>query len=154
MALQVTKGNGGRLHFSPRPADGARQGAGRVRPGWGAEAAGCRVQYWRGKSGRRYLHRVYSLLDCPALPEVNYILVQRSPKNGCLTLAVGQTVEPCGSANLAAVRHQAALRGANEIHIHQPAAGSGGRDFIEQDLRAAQFEALIAQLQTQVANGS
>ena len=24
--------------------------------------------YWRGASGRRYLHRVYSLVGCPAVP--------------------------------------------------------------------------------------
>lgn len=111
-------------------------------------------QYWRGKSGHRYLHRVYSLLDCPALPKANFILVQRSAENGCLTLAVGQTVEPCGSANLASLRHQAALRGANEIHIHQLAQDADERDFIEQDLRGAQFEELISDLKSGAANGA
>src|SRR4029077_8353939 len=33
--------------------------------------------YWRGASGRRYLHSVYSLIGCPALPRANYILVRR-----------------------------------------------------------------------------
>src|SRR5215510_11037456 len=33
--------------------------------------------YWRGASGRRYLHSVYTLIGCPALPRANYILVRR-----------------------------------------------------------------------------
>ena len=33
--------------------------------------------YWRGASGRRYLHSVYTLVGCPALPQANYILVRR-----------------------------------------------------------------------------
>ena len=120
-----------------------------------------RFQAWRGKSGTCYLHRVYSLLDCPALPEANFILVKRDADQGCLTLAVGQTSEPCGSANLASLRHHAALRGANEIHIFQQASaasktheGRQARDFIEQDLRAAQFEQLITDLKAGAANSS
>ena len=46
--------------------------------------------YWRGASGRRYLHSVYTLIGCPALPRANYILVRRYEDGRRLALAFGQ----------------------------------------------------------------
>ena len=36
--------------------------------------------YWRGASGRRYLHTVFPLIDCPLMHKVNYILVKRDSR--------------------------------------------------------------------------
>src|SRR6476620_241263 len=47
--------------------------------------------YWRGASGRRYLHSVYSLIGCPALPRANYILVRRYDDGRRVALSFGQT---------------------------------------------------------------
>jgi hypothetical protein len=63
--------------------------------------------YWRGASGRRYLHSVYSLIGCPALPRANYILVRR---------------------------YQGAKCGANEVHIHLLAETAEERGKVEADL--------------------
>ena len=63
--------------------------------------------YWRGASGRRYLHSVYSLIGCPALPRANYILVRRYQDGTRAALAFGQTRDETASLNLAHLRHQA-----------------------------------------------
>jgi hypothetical protein len=74
--------------------------------------------YWRGASGQRYLHTVFPLFDCPLMPRVNFILVQRDRDGTCRPLDIGQTVSHTDSLNLAHLRRKAALLGANEIHIH------------------------------------
>ncbi len=74
--------------------------------------------YWRGASGRRYLHTVFPLVDCPSMPKVNYILVQCGRDGTRRPLDIGQTVSDADSLNLAYLRRRAALLGANEIHLH------------------------------------
>lgn len=94
--------------------------------------------YWRGASGRRYLHSVYSLIGCPALPQANYILARREQDGGGHTpLAIGQTTGDAVSLNLAWLRHHGAKLGANEVHIHLLAETEAEREQICEDLRAA-----------------
>src|SRR5581483_4838598 len=47
--------------------------------------------YWRGASGKPYLHLVYSLLGCPAVPRANYVLVRSEVYGRCVARAFGQT---------------------------------------------------------------
>jgi hypothetical protein len=99
--------------------------------------------YWRGASGRRYLHSVYTLIGCPPLPRANYILVRR--QDGFLTpLAFGQTKDDAISLNLAHLRHQGAKLGANEVHIHLLAETPEERAQIEGDLTEAHFQRIAA----------
>jgi hypothetical protein len=93
--------------------------------------------YWRGASGRRYLHSVYSLIGCPALPRANYILVRRYQDGTRAALAFGQTRDETASLNLAHLRHQGAKCGANEVHIHLLAETAEERGKVEADLLAA-----------------
>lgn len=93
--------------------------------------------YWRGASGRRYLHSVYSLIGCPALPRANYILVRRYDDGTRAALAFGQTRDETASLNLAHLRHQGAKCGANEVHIHLLAETAEARAQVEDDLIAA-----------------
>ena len=93
--------------------------------------------YWRGASGRRYLHSVYSLIGCPALPRANYILVRRYDDGTRAALAFGQTKDETASLNLAHLRHQGAKCGANEVHIHLLADTPDARAEVEADLLAA-----------------
>ncbi len=95
------------------------------------------LQYWSGASGKRYLHVVYSLIDCPALPKANYILVHRHDDGSRVALAFGQTMDDAVSLNLAHLRHEGAKRGANEVHIHLLADTPRARDAVEADLRLA-----------------
>ena len=93
--------------------------------------------YWRGASGDRYLHIVYSLIGCPDLPKANYTLVRRHDDGRRIALALGQTKEDAMSLNLAHLRHEGAKRGANEVHIHLLADTPEARDTVEADLRLA-----------------
>jgi hypothetical protein len=93
--------------------------------------------YWRGASGQRYLHSVYSLIGCPALPRANYILVRRYDDGTRAALAFGQTRDETASLNLAHLRHQGAKCGANEVHIHLLADTADARTRVEADLLAA-----------------
>ena len=97
--------------------------------------------YWRGASGHRYLHMVYSLIGCPALPKANYILVRRYDDGRRAALALGQTKDDATSLNLAHLRHEGAKRGANEVHIHLVADTPEARDEVEADLRLAAITA-------------
>ncbi|MGH6865108.1 MAG: hypothetical protein ACREDO_02770 [Methyloceanibacter sp.] len=93
--------------------------------------------YWRGASGRRYLHSVYSLRGCPALPQANYILVRRYEDGRRVALAFGQTKDCAVTLNLAHLRHEGAKRGANEVHIHLLAETGHDRALVEADLTDA-----------------
>jgi len=97
--------------------------------------------YWRGATGQRYLHSVYSLVGCPALPQANYILVRRDEDGSRTPLAIGETTGDVTSVNLAALRHQGAKLGANEVHIHLLAETDAERTAVCDDLRAAQEQA-------------
>ncbi len=95
--------------------------------------------YWRGASGARYLHSVYSLLDCPSLPKATYIIVRREDDGTCRPLHIGQTVEDTQSLNLALLRRLGARLGANEVHIHLLAETAEERMAIETDLSVRQM---------------
>lgn len=93
--------------------------------------------YWRGASGRRYLHSVYTLIGCPALPQANYILVRRYADGSREALAFGQTKDDAVTLNLAHLRHEGAKCGANEVHLHLLAETGHDRTLVEADLSAA-----------------
>jgi hypothetical protein len=100
--------------------------------------------YWRGASGRRYLHSVYTLIGCPAIPQSNYILVRRYENGSRVALAFGQTKDDATSLNLAHLRHEGAKIGANEVHIHLLAENGEARALVEADLIAAHTRRLSA----------
>ena len=98
--------------------------------------------YWRGASGARYLHSVYSLRDCPALPQATFIIVRRDEDGTRRPLKIGQTVENAQSLNLARLRHLGAKLGANEVHIHLLAETAEDREEVAADLNARQMGGL------------
>jgi hypothetical protein len=100
--------------------------------------------YWRGASGRRYLHSVYTLIGCPALPRANYILVRRYEDGSRVALSFGQTKDDAVTLNLAHLRHEGAKIGANEVHIHLLAESADERLLVEADLAAAHTGRLAA----------
>jgi hypothetical protein len=119
-------------------------------PTWGPERKLARVyseidlphsfHYWRGASGKPYLHLVYSMIGCPAVPRANYVLVRRDDDGRRVALAFGQTKEDAVSLNRALLRHEGAKRGVNEVHIHLLADTPEARDAVEADLRLAAIE--------------
>jgi hypothetical protein len=100
--------------------------------------------YWRGASGRRYLHSVYTLIGSPALPRANYILVRRYHNGTRVALAFGQTKDDAVTLNLAHLRHEGAKIGANEVHIHLLAETAEDRAEVEADLTAAHMRRVAA----------
>lgn len=94
--------------------------------------------FWQGASGKRYIHSVYSLFNCPELPKANYVLVRRDDAGICQALAIGQTTDEIGSLNLAYLRHHAARLGATEIHINVMTKSDHERNMVRLDLMGCQ----------------
>ena len=109
-----------------------------------------RFHFWCGASGERYVHTIYSLIDCPAIPAANYVLVRRAADGTCTALAVGRVAEEAASLNLARIRQLGATLGANEVHIHLLAGTSRQAKLVEFDLRAAHLDAVAAEMAPQL----
>ena len=107
-----------------------------------------RFHFWTGASGKRYVHTVYNLLDCPALPAGNYVLVNKSASGQHTVLSVGRVTHQAPSLNLADIRRRGAEFGANEVHVHLLAGNTKQSKLVEFDLKTAQAEG--AQVRTKV----
>lgn len=99
-----------------------------------------RFQFWTGASGRRYVHTIYTLLDCPALSAANFILVRRESNGQRQVLAISRLAAASPSLNLADIRHRGAMLGANEVHVHLLAEGGRDSQMVEFDLRSGHFD--------------
>jgi hypothetical protein len=97
-----------------------------------------RFHFWTGASGRRYVHTIYSLTECPALPAGNYILAHRDAMGRRSVLAVGRVESEAASLNLAHLRQSGALLGANEVHVHLLAGSPKQSRLVELDLKSGQ----------------
>jgi hypothetical protein len=97
-----------------------------------------RFHFWSGASGRRYVHTIYNLVECPALPQGNYILVHRDGRGQRTVLSVGRLTHDADSLNLAEIRHQGSRLGANEVHVHLLAGGTKQAKLVEHDLKSRQ----------------
>lgn len=98
-----------------------------------------RFHFWVGASGQRYVHTVYSLIDCPAVPAANYLLVRRDASGVCHALSVGRVSEEAPSLNLARIRQLGASLGATEVHVHLLAGNARQGKLIEFDLKSGQL---------------
>jgi hypothetical protein len=97
--------------------------------------APARFQFWCGASGRRYVHSIYNLFECPPLGFANYVLVRRDVQGVRRALAIGRAAHTSESLNLADVRQRSAELGANEVHVHLLADSQIQSAEIELDLR-------------------
>jgi hypothetical protein len=102
-----------------------------------------RFHFWTGASGKRYVHTVYSLFDCPPLGLASYVLVRRASKTERQVLAIGRLSHEQASLNLAEIRQRAATLGADEVHVHLLATTANECQAVEVDLRTAQFAARL-----------
>ena len=107
----------------------------------GAEDLANRFHFWTGGTGRRYVHTVYSLVECPALASGNYILVRRDENGERAVLSIGSASHDAASLNLADIRRRGAELGANEVHIHLLAGTSKASKLVEFDLLSGQINA-------------
>src|SRR5262245_47549302 len=67
-----------------------------------------RLHFWRGASGRRYVHSVYSLIECPPLPRALYLLVQRNRDGRREVLHIACAEHDASTLNLARIRQRGA----------------------------------------------
>jgi hypothetical protein len=95
--------------------------------------------FWSGASGDRYVHHIYSLIECPELPASNYVLVGRDDSGRRKVLHVGRTTNVAASLNLAEIRMRGAQLGACEVHVHLLAENDGHRRLVDLDLRTGLF---------------
>ena len=100
-----------------------------------------RFHFWTGASGKRYVHTVYSLFDCPPVGLASYVLVRRASRSERKVLAIGRLSHEQASLNLAEIRQRAATLGADEVHVHLLASSLSECQAVEVDLRTAQFAA-------------
>jgi hypothetical protein len=97
-----------------------------------------RLHFWRGASGRSYVHTVYSLIECPPMPRANYVLVKRGSNGRAIALRCGQVRHAAPTLNLAELRQLGAQLGASEVHVHLLASCSEDARLIELDVAAAE----------------
>jgi hypothetical protein len=95
-----------------------------------------RFWYWTGASGRKYIHSVYALEDCPPLPGAIYVGVRREGPLR-IVMGIGRFTPfwdgPLGSRDLAALR----TKGVDEIHVHLLAKSPEVAEAILEDLLQA-----------------
>lgn len=103
------------------------------------------VHVWAGASGQRYAHAVYSLLECPPLPQAVYLLVRRQQDGTLKVLYIASALSAAPTLNLARIRQRGATLGANEVHAHLPTSGADACRTIACDLRAGLFGSLGAE---------
>lgn len=124
------------IGYSQSPAPGMfSQGLQTFEAPRAANETASRFEFWRGASGRRYIHTVHPLRFCPPVADATYMLVRREGDRRRV-LAVGRTHNEAASLNLAEIRQMAAQLGANEVHAHLIAASDRERAVVEFDLRA------------------
>ncbi len=93
-----------------------------------------RFWYWRGASGRSYIHSIYEAKDCPPLPGAVYVAVRRL---GPLRIAVGAGRFPAFFEKARETRGAAFPLEADEIHVHLLARDEAGAEGIRRDLDSA-----------------
>ena len=110
-----------------------------TRPVATGTAAPCphEFKFWAGASGRRYVHTLHGLIDCPEVINCNVLLVRRDTVGRRKVLHVGRLEHDAPSLNLAEIRYLGATLGANEVHVHMLAETAPQRRLVELDLQTA-----------------
>lgn len=98
-------------------------------PGFGE-----RFWYWRGQSGRTYIHSIYDKTACPPLCDAVVVLVQ--VRSG---MRVALSVERLGTGpeNDRSLSVMAGWHDADEVHVHLLAREANAAAAVEQDLANA-----------------
>jgi hypothetical protein len=92
---------------------------------------GDRFWYWRGASGRRYIHSIYAADSCPPLPGAVYVAVRRAG-NAREVLGVGRF-----PSFLDGFSSAAGGMAADEIHVHLLARNEADAKAVLADLEGA-----------------
>ena len=96
-----------------------------------------RFWFWRGVSGRNYIHSVYAPDACPPLPGAVYVGVKRMGAMR-VAVAVGRFGPFWDHARPAAMADS--FTGCDEVHVHLLARSQEGAEGVRSDLLAAMLE--------------
>jgi len=99
--------------------------------------SGSVFRYWRGASGRRYLHTVHALADWPGYGEANLIFVRCRAGGRRHVLWVGHVHGHGAPAAARSLFARMADGGASEVHVHLLAGSRKARRAVERDLKVA-----------------
>ena len=113
-----------------------------------------RFHFRTGGSGRRYVHTVYSLIECPPMSAGNYILVRRDGEGRRSALSIGRSCHQAPTLNLAEIRQRGAELGANEVHVHLLASSVVQSELVEDDLRTGQFPCSPPRIRAEASCGA
>lgn len=92
-------------------------------------------RYWRGRSGRRYLHTVHMLADWPGYAEANVIFTRRLGDESREVVWVGQVGPDDSRPGDDGLFARMAKQGASEVHVHLLAGSARARRAVERDLK-------------------
>jgi hypothetical protein len=90
-----------------------------------------RFWYWRGASGKKYIHSVYAVGSCPPLPGAIYVAVRRI--GNLRTVIAINRFAPFWDGTFSAHENL----DADEIHVHLLARDSVAANAVLGDLKAA-----------------
>jgi len=95
-----------------------------------------RFWYWRGKSGTRYIHSIYSPDACPPLPGAIYVTVQKLANGRRAALEVGRFCDDWDYVQGLIDDHNVGFSKIDEIHVHLLANSSDDADEVVKDITA------------------
>lgn len=93
-----------------------------------------RFWYWRGKSGARYIHSIYSPDACPPLPGAIYVTVQKLANGKRAAVDVGRFCENWDYVQGLIADHRVGFSRIDEIHVHLLAKSNDNADEVVADL--------------------
>ncbi len=93
-----------------------------------------RFWYWRGASGRNYIHSVYAPESCPPLPGAVYVGVKRT-RGMRIAVTVGR-FGPFWGKSLGE-EHAFDFNGCDEVHVHLLSRSPEAAEAVRRDLLQA-----------------
>jgi hypothetical protein len=95
-----------------------------------------RFWYWNGKSGKRYIHSIYSPDGCPPLPGAIYVTVRKLASGQRVPVAVGRFCEEWDYLEALGEDHRLGFSRIDEIHVHLLANDDDSAVAVVKDLEA------------------
>lgn len=100
---------------------------------------GDRFWYWRGASGRNYIHSIYSLDTCPPLPGAVFVAVRRTGADRQIR-AIGRFPTSWDGSLTGLTSLGPLADDANEVHVHLLARDETAARQVLDDLQTALAE--------------
>ena len=113
--------------------------------------AGDRFHYWSGRSGKRYLHTIFSVDECPGIENALFVAVKRDSRGHRRAIATGGFGTAPDLVMHGAKLAEARRRGANEIHLHLMAYGPSERRDTLRDISSRQLVSDTVEFASQAA---